>query len=45
MWAANVHGLHGWIRLFVNTPSPARLRTIALLDPPVENLRLSVVAP
>ena len=35
MWAANVHGLQGWIRLFVNTPSPARLRTIALLDPPV----------
>jgi hypothetical protein len=45
MWAANVHGLHGWIRLFVNTPSPARLRTIALLDPPVENLRLLAVAP
>ena len=45
MWTANVHGLHGWIRLFVNTPSPARLRTIALLDPPVENLRLSAVAP
>ncbi len=40
MWAANLHGLQGWIRLFVNTPSPARLRTIALLDPPVENLRL-----
>jgi hypothetical protein len=45
IWAANVHGLHGWIRLFVNTPSPARLRTIALLDPPVENLRLSAAAP
>ncbi|OBF33249.1 hypothetical protein A5724_19430 [Mycobacterium sp. ACS1612] len=45
MWTANVHGLRGWIRLFVNTPSPARLRTIALLDPPVENLRLSAVAP
>ncbi|MFG1929984.1 hypothetical protein ACGFK1_04930 [Mycobacterium sp. NPDC048908] len=45
MWTANVHGLHGWIRLFVNTPSPARLRTIALLDPPVENLRLSTVTP
>ena len=41
MWAANLRGLKGWIRLFVNTPSPARLRTIALLDPPVENLRLT----
>ena len=45
MWAANLRGLHGWIRLFVNTPSPARLRTIALFDPPMENLRLSRSAP
>jgi hypothetical protein len=45
MWAANLRGLQGWIRLFVNTPSPARLRTIALLDPPVENLRLTRAAP
>jgi hypothetical protein len=45
LWAANLRGLHGWIRLFVNTPSPARLRTIALLDPPVENLRLTAAAP
>jgi hypothetical protein len=45
MWAVNLRGLHGWIRLFVNTPSPARLRTIALLDPPVENLRLTPAAP
>jgi len=45
MWAANLRGLLGWIRLFVNTPSPARLRTIALLDPPVENLRLTPAAP
>jgi hypothetical protein len=44
MWAANLRGLHGWIRLFVNTPSSARLRTIALLDPPVENLRLTWAA-
>ena len=44
MWAANLRGLQGWIRLFVNTPSPARLRTIALLDPPVENLRLTLGA-
>ena len=40
LWAANVRGLQGWIRLFVNTPSPARLRTIALLDPRGKNLRL-----
>jgi hypothetical protein len=45
MWAADLRGLKGWIRLFVNTPSPARLRTIALLDPPVENLRLTAAAP
>jgi hypothetical protein len=45
MWVANVRGLHGWIRLFVNTPSAARLRTIALLDPPVEHLRLTSAAP
>jgi hypothetical protein len=45
MWAANLRGLHGWIRLFVNTPSPARLRTIALLDPPVESLRLTQGVP
>ncbi|MEO3761064.1 hypothetical protein ABGB19_22625 [Mycobacterium sp. B14F4] len=45
MWAANLRGLHGWIRLFVNTTSAARLRTIALLDPPVENLRLTTAVP
>jgi hypothetical protein len=45
LWAANLHGLQGWIRLFVNSPWPARLRTIALLDPPVENLRLTPAAP
>ena len=45
MWGANLLGLQGWIRLFVNTPSPARLRTIALLDPSVENLRLDPAAP
>ena len=44
-WEANLRGLRGWIRLFVNTPSPARLQTIALLDPPVENLRLTAAAP
>lgn len=41
LWAANVRNRQGWIRLFVNTPSPASLRLIALLDPAVENLRLT----
>lgn len=41
LWAANVSGLQGWIRLFVNIGSPAQLRVIALLDPPVETLRLT----
>lgn len=40
LWAANVRGRQGWIRLFVNSPNPTRLRTIALLDPPVETLYL-----
>ncbi|BBY37705.1 putative ESX-1 scaffolding and assembly protein SaeA [Mycobacterium mantenii] len=44
-WAVDLRGRRGWIRLFVNTPSAARLRTIALLDPPVHSLRLSVGAP
>ncbi|OBG71235.1 MULTISPECIES: hypothetical protein [unclassified Mycobacterium] len=44
-WAVDLRGRRGWIRLFVNTPSAARLRTIALLDPPVYNLRLNPVAP
>ena len=45
LWAANLRGRQGWIRLFVNTPSPLRLRVIALLDPPVETLRLTPAAP
>ena len=45
LWAANLRGRRGWIRLFVNTHSPDRLRTIALLDPPVETLYLSQVTP
>lgn len=44
-WAVDLRGRRGWIRLFVNTPSAARLRTIALLDPPVYSLRLTPVAP
>lgn len=44
-WAVDLRGRRGWIRLFVNTPSAARLRTIALLDPPAYNLRLNPVAP
>jgi hypothetical protein len=45
IWAANLRGRRGWIRMFVNTPSPDRLRTIALLDPPIETLYLSQAAP
>lgn len=44
-WAARLHGRHGWIRLFVNTGSADRLRTIALLDPPVDQLRLMIPGP
>lgn len=45
LWAVDLRGRRGWIRLFVNSPSPERLRTIALLDPPVDTLRLTPVAP
>ncbi|WP_422743643.1 hypothetical protein ACN27E_18475 [Mycobacterium sp. WMMD1722] len=45
LWAANVRDRQGWIRLFVNTPDPASLRLIALLDPPVDTLRLTPVNP
>ncbi|MUL82874.1 MULTISPECIES: hypothetical protein [unclassified Mycolicibacterium] len=41
LWAANVSGLHGWIRLFVNIGDPAHLRTVALLDPPAPTLQLT----
>lgn len=44
-WAVDLRGRRGWIRLFVNAPSATRLRSIALLDPPIHNLRLNVVAP
>ena len=44
-WGADLRGRRGWIRLFVNTPTAARLRTIALLDPPISTLRLTAVAP
>lgn len=39
-WNGNVHGKHGWIRLFAHLP-PQRLRSLALLDPPVADLRLT----
>lgn len=45
LWAANVRNRQGWIRLFVSTPSPTSLRLIALLDPPVEHLRLTAAVP
>jgi hypothetical protein len=41
-WAVNLRGRRGWIRLFVNAPSALRLSTIALLDPPARDLRLTV---
>lgn len=44
LWAANVRDRQGWIRLFVSTPSPDSLRLVALLDPPVEHLRLTPAA-
>lgn len=44
LWAANVRNRQGWIRLFVSTPAPDSLRLIALLDPPVEHLRLTPAA-
>lgn len=40
VWAGDVRGMQGWIRLFANMP-PERLRLLALLDPPVEALRLT----
>ncbi|MBO0680007.1 hypothetical protein JRC04_21270 [Mycolicibacterium sp. S2-37] len=45
LWAANVRNRQGWIRLFVNTPAPESLRLIALLDPAVDNLRLTPAGP
>ncbi|MCK0176025.1 MULTISPECIES: hypothetical protein [Mycobacteriaceae] len=45
LWAANVRNRRGWIRLFVNTSAPESLRLIALLDPPVDHLRLTPVGP
>jgi hypothetical protein len=41
VWAGDVRGRTGWIRLFANLGDPRRLRRLALLDPPVSNLRLS----
>lgn len=43
-WAAKLRGKQGWLRLFVNTSSAEKLLGIALLDPPVEQLRLPVAA-
>ncbi|MEZ0362979.1 hypothetical protein ACAG26_04670 [Mycobacterium sp. pUA109] len=40
VWAGDVRGMQGWIRLFANLP-PERLRLLALLDPPVDALRLT----
>jgi hypothetical protein len=45
LWAGDVRGRQGWIRLFANIADPARLRTLALQDPPVATLRLTVLGP
>jgi hypothetical protein len=39
-WAGDVRGLRGWIRLFAHLPCD-RLQQLALLDPPVQALRLT----
>jgi hypothetical protein len=41
VWAADVRGRTGWIRLLANLGDPRRLRRLALLDPPVSKLQLS----
>jgi hypothetical protein len=41
MWAADVAGRTGWIRLFADLSDANRLRQLALLDPPVHTLRLT----
>jgi hypothetical protein len=41
MWAADVAGRTGWVRLFADLSDPTRLRQMALLDPPVDTLRLT----
>jgi hypothetical protein len=41
MWAGDVSGLTGWIRLFADLSDATRLRQLALLDPPVTTLRLT----
>ncbi|MGO9351058.1 MAG: hypothetical protein ACLP3C_09645 [Mycobacterium sp.] len=41
VWAGDVRGRIGWIRLFANLSDPRRLRRLALLDPPVCDLRLT----
>lgn len=40
VWVGDVRGLRGWVRLFANLP-PQRSRLLALLDPPVDALRLT----
>lgn len=42
VWAGEVRGLRGWIRLFAHLPID-RLRLLALLDPPVDSLMLTPV--
>jgi hypothetical protein len=44
-WAGDVRGRTGWIRLFADLADAARLRHLALLDPPVSTLRLTQARP
>ena len=41
VWAGDVRGRTGWIRLLANLGDPKRLRRLALLDPPVSTLQLT----
>jgi hypothetical protein len=41
VWAADVAGRTGWVRLFADLSDATRLRQLALLDPPVHTLRLT----
>lgn len=40
VWVGDVAGRQGWIRLFADVGDPKRLQRLALLDPPVDALRL-----
>ncbi|ORB33181.1 hypothetical protein BST40_26805, partial [Mycobacterium persicum] len=41
VFVGDVRGRQGWIRLFADVGDPKRLQRLALLDPPVDALRLT----